>query len=177
MYRAGLSIHQQRICQPYGDDQRRGLNLYHVIEPESWARVVARVAGANSGALYAGKRGNILGNGKVDLPPGHTWQSFARFLLDSLPAFEREHYETKIATFLHWYQARGFAWGIPDEADANGEVARKVPSWRRICKVILKNDRMCRGLGFSQHVGGAYAAYARRQKARRAQWEADGLKV
>lgn len=49
MYRAGLSLHQQRICQPYGDDQRRGLNMYHVIEPESWARVVARVAGANPG--------------------------------------------------------------------------------------------------------------------------------
>ena len=29
MHKAGLSIHQQRICQPYGDDQRRGLWLFH----------------------------------------------------------------------------------------------------------------------------------------------------
>jgi predicted phosphoadenosine phosphosulfate sulfurtransferase len=49
MYKAGLSIHQQRICQPYGDDQRRGLWLFHLIEPETWAKVVARVNGANSG--------------------------------------------------------------------------------------------------------------------------------
>lgn len=26
MHQAGLTIHQQRICQPYGDDQRKGWN-------------------------------------------------------------------------------------------------------------------------------------------------------
>ena len=36
MHKAGLSIHQQRICQPYGDDQRKGLWLFHIIEPETW---------------------------------------------------------------------------------------------------------------------------------------------
>lgn len=171
MYRAGLSIHQMRICQPYGDDQRRGLNLYHVIEPETWAKVVARVAGADSGALYAGKRGNILGNGKVTLPPGHTWQSFSRFLLDSLPEFERQHYEDKILVFLRWYAERGFLSGIPDEADPKEEASRKVPSWRRICKVILKNDRMCRGLGFSQHVSGTYDKYRKLMQKRRKTWQ------
>ena len=43
MHQAGLSIHQQRICQPYGDDQRKGLWLFHIIEPETWSRIVARV--------------------------------------------------------------------------------------------------------------------------------------
>ena len=43
MHQAGLSIHQARICQPYGDDQRKGLWLFQIIEPETWARVVARV--------------------------------------------------------------------------------------------------------------------------------------
>src|SRR5690606_12505472 len=135
----------------------------HVIEPETWARVVARVAGANSGALYAGKRGNILGNGKVDLPEGHTWQSFARLLLDTLPPFEREHYEVKIDVFLKWYAERGYPYGIPHAADPKDESARKAPSWRRICKVILKNDRMCRGLGFSQHKSSHYEKYMARK--------------
>lgn len=170
LYRAGLPLHNQRICQPYGDDQRRGLNMFHVIEPETWSRVVARVAGANSGALYAGKQGNILGNGKVTLPEGHTWQSFARFLLESLPSFEREHYEDKIAVFLKWYESRGYPDGIPDEADPKMEAARKEPSWRRVCKTILKNDRMCRGLGFSQHVSGTYENYRKLMKKRRQQW-------
>ncbi len=52
MNKAGLAISLQRICQPYGDDQRRGLWLFHLIEPNTWAKVVARVSGANSGALY-----------------------------------------------------------------------------------------------------------------------------
>lgn len=72
MHRAGLTIHQARICQPYGDDQRRGLWLYHLLEPETWGRVVARVNGANQGALYARYTGNILGVSKVTLPDGHT---------------------------------------------------------------------------------------------------------
>jgi predicted phosphoadenosine phosphosulfate sulfurtransferase len=178
MYQAGLSLHQMRICQPYGDDQRRGLGLYHVIEPETWARVVARVAGANSGALYAGKRGNILGNGKVTLPAGHTWQSFARFLLDTLPEHERNHYELKIDVFLQWYAQRGYPDCIPDEADAKLEADRKAPSWRRICKVILKNDRMCRGLGFTQHASGSYQKYVERRRGKqRATKEARGEQV
>lgn len=175
MYKAGLSVHQMRICQPYGDDQRRGLSLYHVIEPETWSRVVARVAGANSGALYAGKRGNILGNGKVTLPPGHTWQSFARLLLDSLPPFEREHYEDKILVFLRWYSERGYRSGIPDAADPKDEARRASPSWRRVCKVILKNDRMCRGLGFSQHVSATYERYRKLMVKRRQQWTSVSL--
>jgi predicted phosphoadenosine phosphosulfate sulfurtransferase len=174
MWKAGLSIHQMRICQPYGDDQRRGLGLYHVIEPETWSRVVARVAGANSGALYAGKRGNILGNGKVTCPPGHTWQSFARFLLDSLPEHERAHYENKIAVFIKWYQDRGVPV-LPDAPDPElverfANAPQGGPNWMRICKVILKNDRMCRGLGFSQHVSGTYERYAKLMARRRAQW-------
>jgi predicted phosphoadenosine phosphosulfate sulfurtransferase len=170
MYRAGLSIHQMRICQPYGDDQRRGLGLYHVLEPETWSRVVARVMGANGGALYAGKAGNILGNGKITKPPEHTWQSFARFLLASLPEYEREHYEHKIAVFCHWYEARGYSDGIPDEADPKEEAARKAPSWRRVCKAILRNDRMCRSLGFSQHRSGSYENYRKRMAKRRTEW-------
>lgn len=174
MYRAGLSLSQMRICQPYGDDQRRGLNLFHVIEPETWSRVVARVAGANSGALYAGKRGNILGNGKVTLPHGHTWESFARFLLETLPPFEREHYEDKIAVFRQWYADKQGVYTIPDEQDV--ELAERFPrkggpSWMRIAKCILKNDRMCRSLGFSQHVSGTYERYRDLMKRRRAKWE------
>ncbi len=145
MHRAGVPLSQMRICQPYGDDQRRGLWLYHVLEPNTWGAVVARVQGANQGALYAGKRGNILGNGKVTKPEGHTWESYAMFLLGSMPEAESEHYKDKIATFISvWRDKQGVT--IVDEADPKLESARKVPSWRRIVKVILKNDRIGKGL-------------------------------
>lgn len=170
MHRAGVPLSLQRICQPYGDDQRRGLWLYSVLEPETWTRVVARVAGANHGALYAGVPGNVLGNRKVTCPPGHTWESFAAFLLDSMPAQEAEHYRAKIGVFIRWYWARGYADGIPDEADPKAEAARKAPSWRRICKMILKNDRMCKALGFGQTKPEHYERYLKVQKHKESLW-------
>jgi predicted phosphoadenosine phosphosulfate sulfurtransferase len=170
MQMAGLSIHQQRICQPYGDDQRKGLWLFHVIEPETWARIVARVNGANHGALYAQERGDILGRIKITRPAGHTWQSFAMLLLQSMPAHTAEHYRNKIAVFLHWWQNRGYAGGIPDEADAKMEADKTVPSWRRICKTLLRNDYWCKGLSFSQHQSAAYERYRKIMQKRRLQW-------
>jgi len=172
MYKAGMSIHQMRICQPYGDDQRRGLAMWHVIEPETWSRVVARVSGARYGALYAGKRGNILGNGKITLPETHpTWESYVRFLLDTLPPFEREHYENKIAVFRKWWlDKRGIS--IVDEAPYEVEAARKMPTWRRVAKTILLNDRMCRRLSFSQQRSSetSYERYTKIMRKRRAKW-------
>jgi predicted phosphoadenosine phosphosulfate sulfurtransferase len=93
MHMAGLTISQQRICQPYGDDQRRGLWLFHLIEPESWAKIVARVSGANSGALYVQENGNINGYNKIHKPEGHTYESFAKLLMSSMPPKTQEHYE------------------------------------------------------------------------------------
>lgn len=167
---AGLSIHQQRICQPYGDDQRKGLWLYHVIEPETWGRVLARVNGANSGALYARETGNILGRIKITLPPGHTWKSFASLILDTLPPRTQEHYANKIAVFIKWWMDRGYYNGIPDEAGAAEEAEREVPSWRRICKALLRNDYWCKGLSFSQTKSQAYERYLRVMRNRRRQW-------
>ena len=162
MHRAGLTIHQARICQPYGDDQRKGLWLYHLVEPQTWSRVVARVNGANQGALYATERGNILGQHKVTRPEGHTWESFAGLLLGSMPAPTAEHYRAKIGIFLEWYRHRGYQDGIPDEADLADEAARREPSWRRICKTLLRNDYWCKGLSFTQHKSSA--SYARYRK-------------
>lgn len=170
MHQAGLSIHQQRICQPYGDDQRKGLWLYHIIEPETWGRVVARVNGANSGALYAQESGNILGRIKITKPEAHTWQSFAKLLLASLPIGSKEHFENKISVFLHWWEERGFSNGIPDEADIEMEAARTIPSWRRICKALLRNDYWCKGLSFSQTKSESYMKYKKIMENRRRRW-------
>lgn len=175
MHKAGLSIHQQRICQPYGDDQRRGLWLYHLIEPETWGRVVSRVNGANSGALYVKESGNMTGYGKVTLPPNHTWRSFAELLLETMPAKTRLHFSAKIDVHRKWWMDRGYEDGIPDEADQTLESKRKVPSWRRICKAILRNDYWCKTLGFSQHRSGTYDRYLKMIENRRkkAEWDLD----
>jgi predicted phosphoadenosine phosphosulfate sulfurtransferase len=170
MYKAGLSIHQMRICQPYGDDQKRGLWLFHLIEPETWARVVARVNGANTGAMYAQESGNITGYRKVSKPPEHTWKSFAYLLLNSMPPKTKEHFENKIILHRKWWIERGYPDGIPDEADYSLEAKRKVPSWRRICKALLRNDYWCKGLGYTQHISTAYYKYLDLMRRRRTEW-------
>lgn len=168
MHQAGLTLSQMRICQPYGDDQRRGLWLYQIIEPETWARVVARVNGANGGALYAKERGNVTGVGKVFKPEGKTWQEFAEILLASMPPSTADHFRDKISVFLKWYQDRGYPNGIPDEGSATD---KKNPSWTRIVKSLLRNDYWCKGLSFTQTKAHAYENYKKIMKNRRLEWK------
>lgn len=149
MHLAGVPLPSMRICQPYGDDQRKGLYLFKILEPDTWVRVVARVEGANFGNRYAGDR--ALGNRKVVLPQGHTYRSYAKFLLDTMPPHTARHYRKKIYKFLNWWRKHARETGytrIPDLADPKLEAKKKAPSWRRICKVLLRNDYWCTGLSF-----------------------------
>lgn len=156
MHLAGLSLHQMRLCQPYGDDQRKGLYLFKMLEPETWSRVVARVEGANFGNRYSRTQSHVMGNFRVSLPPGHTYESYAKFLLDTMPPYLAAHYRRKIDKFLTWWYTHGAERGcpcpgrIPDQTDPRLESRRAVPSWRRIAKVLLKNDYWCKGLSFAQ---------------------------
>ena len=174
MHRGGLKLSQMRLCQPYGDDQRQGLWLFHLIEPATWSKVVARVNGANSGALYVQENGNINGYNKVTKPEGHTWESFARMLINSMPPPTKEHYESKVFTFEKWWREKGYPEGIPDEADYTMEQKRLAPSWRRVCKTLLRNDYWCKGLGFSQHKSSAYKKYLELKKRQK---EEEGYKI
>lgn len=176
-YKAGIPLSNQRICQPYGDDQRIGLNFFRVIEPETWAKVVNRVSGANFGNIYAGK--SILGYRKVTLPKGHTWKSYTKLLLATLPTEVANNYKHKFIKFMrYWYRVGSVVpknSSLPDEAVATDRIsnrgqkgkaltvykkipdsmpshfeARKLgPSWRRMAICILKNDQLCRSLSFA----------------------------
>jgi predicted phosphoadenosine phosphosulfate sulfurtransferase len=170
MHRAGVPLGSMRICQPYGDDQRRGLWLFHLIEPETWAKVVARVNGANGGALYIQEWGNINGYRGVTKPDGHTWRSFALLLVNSMPPKTREHYRNKVTLFEKWWIEKGYPDGIPDEAAYEMEAARRAPSWRRVCKSLLRNDYWCKGLGFSQQKSAGYQKYLDLMKRRKEAW-------
>lgn len=167
MHLAGVSLSQMRLCQPYGDDQRRGLWLYHLIEPQTWGKVVARVNGANSGALYIEERGNVTGYNKITLPPGHTWRSFCNLLLATMPEVTRDHYTKRFREWIKGWHKRGYRNGIPDFAPPELEKKYWAPSWRRMCKVLLRNDWWCKGLGLTQPKSPAYAKYMAIKKQRK----------
>lgn len=167
MHLAGLSLAQMRLCQPYGDDQKRGLWLYHIIEPKTWGKVVARVNGANSGALYIQEKGNITGYNKISKPDHHTWKSFCNLLLATMPKVTRDHYLERFNDWIKGWRGRGYHCGIPDEAPRNLEKKYWAPSYRRLCKVLLRNDWWCKGLGGTQPKSAAYEKYLNIKRARK----------
>ena len=158
MYKAGVKISQQRLCQPYGDDQRRGLWLYHILEPETWFKLIARVNGANTGSLYVQENGNIMGYNKITKPENHTWRSFCNLLLQTMPKKTREHYIFRFKKMISSWRDRGYE-EIPDEAPPELESKCWVPSWRRMCRCLLRNDYWCKGLGQMQPKSDAYWKY------------------
>lgn len=104
MYQAGVSINQMRIDEPFGDTAKAGLNMFKVIEPKTWVKIVGRVAGANFGNIYAN---TSINSAHYKLPPGHTWESFTHFLLDTLPQKASAHYKEKFNKFIKWWTETG----------------------------------------------------------------------
>ena len=87
--------------------------------------------------------------------------------LNSIPEKTKEHYLNKIYTFIKWWESRGYDIGIPDESPYILESQKLTPSWRRICKSLLRNDYWCKGLGFTQHKTDAYKKYLELKKKQR----------
>ncbi|HAT6802684.1 TPA: DUF3440 domain-containing protein [Citrobacter freundii] len=169
MYKAGVPLRSMRICEPYGTEQRHGLWLYHVLDPEIWSKACERVQGASSGALYSRKNTAFFGRGALSKPSRLSWHQYALTLLDCMPSATAEHYRNKIAVYLQWYKCRGWPDGIPQEQQ-NDTGAKDIPSWRRICKCLLKNDYWCRMLSFSPTKSTAYKQYCRRLRDKRREW-------
>ncbi|MCI8837101.1 MAG: DUF3440 domain-containing protein [Hungatella sp.] len=179
-YMAGLRISQMRVASPFNDYSKDALNLYRVIDPEIWVRLVGRVQGANFTSIYG--KTKAMGYRNISLPEGHTWKSYTMFLLDTLPARIRNNYIKKFNTSIDFWhktgggldeetikelEARGykirrngvsnytlskkarvvFEGKIPDDTD-DIKSSKDIPSWKRMCYCILKNDHTCRFMGF-----------------------------
>lgn len=179
-YKAGLKPNQMRVASPFNDYARDSLNLYRVIDPEIWAKLVGRVKGVNFGAIYA--RTKAMGYRNLKLPEGHTWRSYTEFLLDTLPNRIRNNYVKKFnSSIKFWHHTGGgleedtiqelidhgynirrngisnytimknsriiFLDKIPDDTD-DIKSTKDLPSWKRMCYCILKNDHTCRFMGY-----------------------------
>ena len=179
-YKAGLKPDQMRVASPFNDYSKDSLNLYRIIDPVIWTKLVGRVKGANFAAIYG--KSKAMGYRSVSLPEGHTWQSYTKFLLDTLPARLRKNYVTKFNTSIKfWHETGGgldevcikeledhgynirrngvsnytimknsrviFIGPIPDHTD-DIKSTKDIPSWKRMCYCILKNDHTCRFMGF-----------------------------
>ena len=152
MYKNGLSIHEQRLCQPYGDDQRNGLDQFKALEADTWEKILKRVNGVNFGNIYC--RSYALGNIKSFKPDFMTWEQYTVFLLESLGLYNRDlmlHYYGKIKKFMEWYKTHENIDIIPQECDLKLEQQKKVISWRRIARAIERNDFYMKRLSFGEN--------------------------
>lgn len=180
-YMAGLKPEQMRVASPFNDYAKDSLNLYRVIDPEIWTKLVGRVRGANFGAIYG--KTKALAYRNLTLPEGHTWESYTKFLLDTLPARLRNNYLKKFRTSIDFWHFTGggleeeviqelldhgynimrngvsnytvtkksriiFMGKIPDHTD-DIKSTKDIPSWKRMCYCILRNDHTCRFMGFN----------------------------
>ncbi len=179
-YMAGLKPSQMRVASPFNDSAKESLNLYRVIDPEVWSKLVGRVRGANFGAIYG--KTKAMAYRRLTLPEGHTWESYTQFLLDTLPVRLRNNYIKKFQTSIDfWHNVGGgleettikelidrgynikrngvsnytvmrnsrvvFVGKIPDHTD-DIKSSKDIPSWKRMCYCILRNDHTCRFMGF-----------------------------
>lgn len=178
-YKAGVPVHKMRVASPFMSESKSSLGLYRVIDPHVWAKLCARVQGANFIATY----GKQLNYKSFKLPANHTWKSFVKFLLDTLPKEVSENFKLRfIQSFKVWGRV---GRGLPDHVIQeiknagikfiiNGKTAHgnktldrvvikrfpdhcdmlsvnngMVASWKRFAITILKNDHTCKYMGLA----------------------------
>ena len=175
---AGLSIDQMRVASPFNDAAKNSLQLYKAIDPNMWSKMVGRVNGVNFTALYGGT--TAMGWKNITLPPNHTWESYMHFLLSTLPEETRAMYLDKLSVSIKFWKEKGGvlsketisqlkASGVSIEVGSKtnyntdkkpvrmdyvdeftGDEANLIPSYKRMCICIMKNDHLCKYMVFSQ---------------------------
>jgi len=178
-YKAGVPVGKMRVASPFMSESKSSLSLYKVIDPHIWAKLCARVGGANFVATY----GKQLSYRTFTLPAGHTWKSFTKFLLATLPKSSSLNFRSRfVQSILYWGRVgRGLPKSIvkqlkknklrfklngktahgsqlldrvriqryPDHVDFLTGDHSSVASWKRLALTILKNDHTCKYLGLA----------------------------
>ena len=188
-YKAGIPVNSMRVASPFMSESKSSLGLYRVIDPHTWAKLCARVAGANFIATY----GKQLSYNNIKLPEGHTWKSFVVFLLNTLPKEVAENFKKRfVQSIIYWrdvgqtlsndtlkelknspidYERNGLSnhgrknkyriiiKNYPDHTDFLKSKNSDVCSWKRCALTILKNDHTCKYMGFAQTKSQWYSVY------------------
>jgi predicted phosphoadenosine phosphosulfate sulfurtransferase len=174
---AGLPLGKMRVASPFHSCGIENLKLYKVIDPKNWAKMVGRTNGVNFAGLYGGT--TAMGWKSIKLPTGHTWKSYMEFLLQTLPPETAEGYKKKLETSQKFWRDRGgcLSESVVNKLGAAGvqftlaegtnygtdklpvrmeylddidiEEFREIPTYKRMCVCIMKNDHLCKYMGFA----------------------------
>ena len=177
MYMAGVPIEKMRVSSPFHGYAAGSLRLYQTIEPHTWGKLVSRVNGVNFTGIYGGT--TAMGWKSITLPKGHTWESYMHFLLSTLPKNVRASYLAKLSTSIKFWKEKGGCLSdqtieklrasgakIEVQESTNYATTKKpvrmaylddidinefseIPTYKRMCICIMKNDHLCKYMGFS----------------------------
>ncbi len=175
--KAGVPLESQRVASPFISPALASLHLYRAIDPDTWGRMIGRVNGVNFASIYG--KTSAAGWQSIRLPEGMTWESYMHFLLSTLPEPTRDNYLEKLAVSIRFWREKGGCLsdqtieklrnaGIRIEVGEKSpyQTSKKpvrmdylddiqlpefsqLPTFKRICICILKNDHTCKYMGFS----------------------------
>ena len=111
-YMAGIPVSKMRVASPFMSESKSSLNMYRIIDAPVWSRLCARVQGANFAATY----GKQLSYQAFSLPEGHTWKSFVKFLLETLPEESGSNFKRRFIQSIKFWGRVGR--GLPDSVIA-----------------------------------------------------------
>lgn len=176
-YYAGVPLHKQRVASPFLSEGMEAIHLYQVIEPDTWGRLIGRVNGVNFAGLYGGT--TAMGWQKITKPKHFTWEQYMYFLLDTLPPGIKQNYLDKLSTSIKFWRERGgcldketieklknagVKMSVGEDTNYNttkkpvrmeyqqdykGKNFKDIPTYKRMCICIIKNDHLCKYMGFS----------------------------
>jgi predicted phosphoadenosine phosphosulfate sulfurtransferase len=176
-YKAGVPIGKMRVASPFHDSGIENLKLYKVIDPRNWGKMVGRTNGVNFAGIYGGT--TAMGWKSIQLPKGHTWKTYMEFLLTTLPESASDNYRKKLAISQKFWRETGgclssetikklealniqFELGGTSNRrtvkpmvrmeyldDIDIEEFREIPTFKRMAVCIMKNDHLCKYMGFS----------------------------
>ena len=159
MFRLGLAYSQMRTCSAFGEEQKKSLWMWQLIEPETWDRMVQRVAGANFGKLY---NHTNINRGKIKKPKNITWKKYLEILMKELPPLTRENFQEKFdITFRYHKTMYEDKENIPPDvyiqdsrkdarlkSQQTGLSIKYFISYETLCSAIIKRDFVFKKYGF-----------------------------
>ncbi len=176
-YQAGIPIGRQRVASPFISQALSSLAMYKVIDPDTWGKMVSRVNGVNFAGIYG--KTLAMGWKSIKCPDGFSWKQYMEFLLKTLPAEIRDNYLDKLRVSIRFWRERGgclsdntikklrdrnipISIGAPSTYHTNKRPVRmeyledidipefrEIPTYKRMCICILKNDHACKYMGFA----------------------------
>ncbi len=178
MYQAGMTVESMRVASPFNDCAVSSLKLYKVIEPDTWARLVGRVNGVNFSGIYGGTtamgwRKIKLPKGNtwkeycyflLDTLDSDMRRHYERKLKVSIDFWkykggalsEQTVHEIEQSAIPHTNKGKISKISdkdvitfqdYPDDLDITD--FKSVPTYKRMCICILKNDYFCKYMGFA----------------------------